>query len=148
MGRGGGDWIVGRCETSALILMQHQITNIFFGPHRGPLHSKGHKEQTTYAITERSAVYDKHAENRSNILDYIGDVHEHVCSVQHCSRMKGVNSISCYITVHEHLLNNILFSNRCTLRKQAYSNTLKILPPKNDNFQIKILIFFIFLLKT
>ena len=24
-----------------------------------------------------------------------------------------------------------------TLRKQAYSNTLKILPPKNENFQIK-----------
>ena len=34
------------------------------------------------------------------------------------------------------------------LRKQAYSNILKILPPKNENFQIKILIFFIFLLKT
>ena len=28
------------------------------------------------------------------------------------------------------------------LRKQAYSNILKILPPKNGNFQIKILIFF------
>ena len=25
-----------------------------------------------------------------------------------------------------------------TLRKQAYSNVLKILPPKNENFQIKI----------
>ena len=37
------------------------------------------------------------------------------------------------------------------LRKQAYSNILKILPPKkkkNENFQIKILIFFIILLKT
>ena len=34
------------------------------------------------------------------------------------------------------------------LRKQAYSNILKILPPKNENFQIKILIFFISLLKT
>ena len=29
-----------------------------------------------------------------------------------------------------------------SLRKQAYSNILKILPPKNENFQIKILIFF------
>ena len=28
------------------------------------------------------------------------------------------------------------------LRKQAYSNILKILPPKNENFQIKILNFF------
>ena len=25
----------------------------------------------------------------------------------------------------------------CSLRKHAYSNTLKILPPKNENFQIK-----------
>ena len=35
-----------------------------------------------------------------------------------------------------------------TLRKHAYSNILKSLPPKNENFQIKILIFFIILLKT
>ena len=34
-----------------------------------------------------------------------------------------------------------------SLRRHAYSNILKILPPKNENFQIKILIFFIFLLK-
>ena len=34
------------------------------------------------------------------------------------------------------------------LRKHAYLNMLKILPPKNENFQIKILIFFIFLLKN
>ena len=33
------------------------------------------------------------------------------------------------------------------IRKQAYSNMLKILPPKNENFQIKNLILFIFLLK-
>ena len=36
-----------------------------------------------------------------------------------------------------------------TLRKHAYSNILKILPPKNENFQIKKSdIIFIFLLKT
>ena len=29
------------------------------------------------------------------------------------------------------------------LRKHAYSNTLKILPPKNENFQIKTDIFHI-----
>ena len=29
------------------------------------------------------------------------------------------------------------------LRKHAYSNILKILPPKNENFQIKIWIFFL-----
>ena len=35
------------------------------------------------------------------------------------------------------------------LRKRAYSNILKILPPKKENFQIKKnLIFFLFLLKT
>ena len=34
------------------------------------------------------------------------------------------------------------------LRKHAYSNILKIFPPKNEHFQIKILMFFIFLLKT
>ena len=31
-----------------------------------------------------------------------------------------------------------------SLRKQAYSNILKILPPKNEKLQIKILIFFLF----
>ena len=36
-----------------------------------------------------------------------------------------------------------------SLQKHAYSNILKILPPKNENFQInKNLIFLIFLLKT
>ena len=35
-----------------------------------------------------------------------------------------------------------------TLRKHAYSNILKILPPKAESFQRKILIFFIYLLKT
>ena len=35
-----------------------------------------------------------------------------------------------------------------SLRKHAYSNILKILPPTAESFQIKILVFFIFLLKT
>ena len=34
------------------------------------------------------------------------------------------------------------------LRKHVYSNILKISPPKTESFQTKILIFFIFLLKT
>ena len=34
-----------------------------------------------------------------------------------------------------------------SLRKHAYSNILKILPPKNENFQIKIPIFYIILIK-
>ena len=38
-------------------------------------------------------------------------------------------------------------TNEKPLRKPAYSNTLKILPPKIKSFQIKILIFFQFLLK-
>ena len=36
--------------------------------------------------------------------------------------------------------------NLVTLRKQAYSNIVKILPPENENFQIEILLYFIFLL--
>ena len=35
-----------------------------------------------------------------------------------------------------------------SLRKHAYSNILKLLLPKTKTFQIKTLIFFIFLLKT
>ena len=35
-----------------------------------------------------------------------------------------------------------------TLRKPAYSNLLKISPPNTESFPIKILIFFIFLLKN
>ena len=35
-----------------------------------------------------------------------------------------------------------------SLRKLAYSNKLKFSPPKAESLQIKILIFFIFLLKT
>ena len=35
-----------------------------------------------------------------------------------------------------------------TLRKHAYSNMLKISPPKTENYPIKTLIFFIFLLKN
>ena len=38
--------------------------------------------------------------------------------------------------------------NQKSLRKHAYSNILKISPLKTESFQIKILIFFIFLLKT
>ena len=33
-----------------------------------------------------------------------------------------------------------------SLRNHAYSNILKMFPPKNENFQIKILIFLLFLL--
>ena len=32
--------------------------------------------------------------------------------------------------------------NHRTIHYEAYSNIMKILPPKNENFQIKILIFF------
>ena len=37
---------------------------------------------------------------------------------------------------------------RKSLRKHAYSSIKKISPPKTENFQIKTLTFFIFLLKT
>ena len=37
---------------------------------------------------------------------------------------------------------------RISLGKHAYSNILEISPPKTESFQIKILIFFVFVLKT
>ena len=61
-----------------------------------------------------------------------------------------------YRTYHKYL-NNITIvellwlKHRCdhAFRKHAYSNILKSLPPKTESFfQIRILIFFIFLLKT
>ena len=39
-------------------------------------------------------------------------------------------------------------SGNTPLRKHAYLNILKILQPKKESFQIRILIFFIFLFKT
>ena len=42
-------------------------------------------------------------------------------------------------------LDNFLVS---TLQKHAYSNIQKFSPPKTENFQIKMLIFDIYLLKT
>ena len=59
-----------------------------------------------------------------------------------CSLLYNIHIATCsFVTI----LNRFeLFS----LRKQAYSNILKILPPKNENFQIKILICLKFLLKT
>ena len=41
-----------------------------------------------------------------------------------------------------------VISLKASLRKHAYSNMLKILPPKTENFQIKNSDIFIFLLKT
>ena len=41
-----------------------------------------------------------------------------------------------------------LVTSASSLRKHAYSNKLKISPPKTESFQIKNLIFFIYLLKT
>ena len=54
----------------------------------------------------------------------------------------SVPSLSAYVP-------KICFRLKCSipLQKHAYSNILKLLPPKNENFQIKTLIFFIFLLK-
>ena len=42
----------------------------------------------------------------------------------------------------------IFYRKNFPLRKHAYSNILNISPPKTENFQIKFLIFFIFLLKN
>ena len=51
-----------------------------------------------------------------------------------------MQTVSC---LHE--MSNPVF---LSLQKQAYSNILKISLPKTEGFQIKILIFFIFLLKN
>ena len=49
----------------------------------------------------------------------------------------------------EEISNFIIYKVMKSLRKHICSNILKILPPKkNENFQIKILIFFIFLLEN
>ena len=54
-----------------------------------------------------------------------------------------------YVHVQIHFVFASVFLEKKTLRKHAYSNTLKILSPKNGNFSHKkILIFFMFLLKT
>ena len=65
------------------------------------------------------------------------------------------NSISsCSITDHRMDLTKFtIYLSHChagliSLRKHAHSNILNILQPKKENFQIKILIFFILLLKT
>ena len=51
--------------------------------------------------------------------------------------------------LHSLPIKNCYFSHSLnTLRKHAYSNILKISPPKTESFPIKILIFFIFLFKT
>ena len=42
----------------------------------------------------------------------------------------------------------IISSDYFSLQKHVYSNIMKISPPKTESFQIKIMIFFIFLLKT
>ena len=53
----------------------------------------------------------------------------------------GTNDV---VVTSIHCISPILISrNIYTLRKQACSNILKILPPKNENFQIKIRIFFL-----
>ena len=57
---------------------------------------------------------------------------------------------ACLCTLHR-LVNMMLFMSQhdaTHYEKHAYSNILKILPPNHENFQIKILIFLIFLLQT
>ena len=53
----------------------------------------------------------------------------------------NLNTIDHYLGKKNHLL-IFKFKPANSLRKQAYSNIPKILPPKNENFQIKILILF------
>ena len=70
------------------------------------------------------------------------------CRMQHLIRVYTVCHSSSSFQTHqkdllkftdEHIsLDKVLFSiQKYSLRKHAYSNILKILPPKNENFQIK-----------
>ena len=47
-----------------------------------------------------------------------------------------IESFFSYLHTHTH-------THTQTLRKQAYSNILKLSPPKTESFQVKTLIFFI-----
>ena len=47
----------------------------------------------------------------------------------------------CWIYLYVLFISYFKYVNK-SLRKQAYSNKLKILPPKNENFHIKFLILF------
>ena len=56
-------------------------------------------------------------------------------------RVEGIIFQSSFAHNHEDVQNNNYYI--CmSLRKHAYSNILKILPPKNENFQIKCFYFF------
>ena len=57
-----------------------------------------------------------------------------------CSKYKTLPTVNPYDEQHG--------KKALTLRKQAYTNIWKTSPPKTESFQIKILIFFTFLLKT
>ena len=52
------------------------------------------------------------------------------------------NKLGLHITIFLLLHENMRYG--YSLEKHAYSNILKILQPKNEHFQIKVLIFFIF----
>ena len=57
-----------------------------------------------------------------------------VCTTDHC---KGVVLVLFVLCMALRLLHSELFLFLPHLRKRVYSNLLKILPPKNENFQIK-----------
>ena len=75
-------------------------------------------------------------------MNYAADVY--VSNFQICDK-SGL--IVMYVTRYGPLdAKNV--SSSISLRKHTCLNILKILQPEKENFQIKILIFFIFLLKT
>ena len=65
-------------------------------------------------------------------------VHRKTSQLKVCNSLRVIANVSV----------NWRQSRAASSRKRAYSNILKILQPKKKHFQIKILIFFIFFLKT
>ena len=87
--------------------------------------------------------------NTSVTYSYVWHKHTHTALIcpMYTSNIKAVLSES--VPSHSHSLKRHLIRLIFSLRKHAYSNILKILPPKNENFQIKNSdTFFKFLLKT
>ena len=66
---------------------------------------------------------------------YNGDKNLHFSYIW---KRETMNLLTCVPTKESNQAGN---SHSMTLRKQAYSNILKFLPPRNEKFQIKILIF-------
>ena len=93
-----------------------------------------YKQYLNRNVRKRTKTYEP---QRGNVPS---DVHPTQTQISLCI-MRSLIRVS---VAHIKKLCIICYPKCLALRKQAYSNILKILPPKNEKFQIKILIFFLF----